>query len=148
MAINPLATLLKVRKRACDEAQRALVEALTLENRAEQASQRMEREIALETEAATDLNGTDAMVEAFAAWLPAARREMAQARQTLGNRQAETVRSRAELTACRTAMETVETLIAQRKEAAQRAIDVLYARDLDDRPPRTDTFSDDASAST
>lgn len=147
MATNPLATLLKVRKRACDEAQRALVDALALENRAERASQRMEREIALETEAATDLNGTDAMVEAFAAWLPVARREVAVARQMLSNRQAETIRSRAELTACRTAMETVETLITQRRDAAQRALDLLYARDLDDRPIRSDGSTCDAPSS-
>ena len=134
MTRDPLVTLIKVRKLACDEAQRKLVEALALEDRAEQMSQRVERTIAQETQAATDVNGSDAMVEAFAAWLPGARQQLASARQLLLDRQAETMRSRAELTACRTALETVETLQKERKDAAQRAIDLVYTRDLEDRP--------------
>ena len=135
MARDPLATLIKVRKLACDEAQRRLIESLGLEDRAEQMSHRLERTIAQETLAATDVNGSDAMVEAFAAWLPGARQQLASARQVLLDRQAETMRSRAELTACRTALETVETLQKERREATQRAIDLVYARDLEDRPP-------------
>ena len=136
MARDPLAALIKVRKLACDEAQRRLVEALNLEDRAEQAAHRVERTIAQETEAATDVDGSDAMVEAFGAWLPEARRQLAAARQVLLDRQAETVRTRVELTACRTALETVEMLQRQRREAAQRAIDKLYERDLDDHKSR------------
>ena len=132
MARDPLATLIKVRKLACDEAQRRLVDALTIENRAEQAAHRVERAIAQETEAATSIDGSDEMVEAFAAWLPEARRQLASAQQALLDRQAETVRTRVELTACRTALETVETLQRQRREAAQQAVDKLYERDLDD----------------
>lgn len=134
MTRDPLVTLIKVRKLACDEAQRKLVEALALEDRAEQTSHRVERTIAQETQAATDVNGSDAMVEAFAAWLPGARQQLAAARQLLLDRQAETMRSRAELTACRTALETVETLQKERKDATQRAIDLVYTRDLEDRP--------------
>lgn len=142
---DPLETLIKVRRRACDEAQRALVDALALEDKAAQACQAIERKIAQETEAATDVSGTDAMVEAFVAWLPAARRDLAHCRHVLGDRQAETMRCRAELTACRTALETVETLVEHRKEAARHAVDLLYARDLEDRPPRRD--DNDGSAS-
>lgn len=142
MPNDPLTTLVKVRQRARDEAQRALVDALESEDRAEQACHQLERRISQETEAATDVNGSDAMVEAFVAWLPAARRELAHHRQILLNRQAETMRTRAELTACRTALETVETLVSQRKEAARHALDLIYARDLEDRPFRTDTFDD------
>lgn len=134
MARDPLATLIRVRKLACDEAQLRLVDALALEDRAEQMSHRVERSIAQETQAATDVNGSDATVEAFAAWLPGARKQLAEARRTLSDRQAETMRRRAELTACRTALETVETLQRERKEAAQRMIDLVYARDLEDRP--------------
>ena len=134
MARDPLTTLIKVRQLACDEAQRRLVEALAFEDRAEQMSHCVERTIAQETQAATDVNGSDAMVEAFAAWLPGARQRLATARQVLLDRQAETMRSRAELTACRTALETVETLQQERKDARQRAIDMVYARELEDRP--------------
>lgn len=145
MATDPLVTLIKLRKRVCDEAQRLLVDALAQEDLAEQASHFVERQIALETEAATDINGSDAMVEAFAAWLPKARHELALARQKLLDRQADTMRSRAELTACRTALETVETLQQQRKDTARRAIDLLYARDLEDRPARADNLDNDRS---
>lgn len=134
MARDPLATLIKVRKLACEESQRRLVEALALEHKAEQASHRLELTIAQETEAATDITGTDAMVEAFAAWLPEGRRQLATSRQILLDRQVETMRRRAELTACKTALETVETLQKQRRDEARRAIDLIYARDLEDRP--------------
>ena len=146
MASDPLTTLVRVRKRACDEAQRSLVGALTYEDRAEQASHSVERKIALETEAAMDVNGSDAVVEAFAAWLPAARQQLAHFRQVLLDRQAETMRCRAELTACRTALETVETLVSERKAATQRAVDLLYARDLEDRPARPPDDDDDLPA--
>ena len=145
MTRDPLATLIKVRKLACDETQRKLVEALGFEDKAEQASHRLELAIAQETEAASDVHGTDAMVEAFATWLPEVRRQLAAARQVLLDRQAETVRRRAELTACKTALETVETLQQQRKSEARRAIDLLYARDLEDRPVRQDNGNVDAS---
>lgn len=134
MPREPLATLIKVRKLACDDAQRKLVASLALEDCAEQMSHRVQRSIAQEMQAASDVNGSDAMVEAFAAWLPAARQELAKAQQVLLDRQAETMRTRAELTACRTALETVETLNNERKDAAQRAIEMVYARDLEDRP--------------
>lgn len=134
MARDPIATLIKVRKLACDESQRKLVEALGLEDRAEQASHRLELAIAQETEAAADLQGTDAMVEAFAAWLPKIRQQLATARLVLLDRQAETMRRRAELTACKTALETVETLQKQREDETRRAIELIYARDLEDRP--------------
>lgn len=134
MARDPLATLIKVRQLARDESQCKLVEALGFEDKAEQASHRLELSIAQETEAATDIHGTDAMVESFAAWLPEVRRQLASARQVLLDRQAETMRRRAELTVCKTALETVETLQKQRKDEARRVIDLVYARDLEDRP--------------
>ena len=141
MARDPLATLIRVRKLACDESQRKLVEVLAFEDKAEQASHRLELAIAQETEAATDVQGTDAMVEAFAAWLPEARRQLGVARQVLLDRQAETMRQRAELTACKTALETVETLQKQRKDEARRVIDLVYARDLEDRPVNQEEFN-------
>ena len=134
MARDPLATLIKVRQLACDESQGKLVEALGFEDKARQVCHRIELSIAQETEAATEIYGTDAMVEAFAAWLPEARRQLEAAQQVLLDRQAETMRRRAELTACKTALETVEELQKQRKDEARRVIDMVYARDLEDRP--------------
>ncbi len=140
MARDPLATLIKVRQLACDESQGKLVETLAFEDKARQACHRLELSVAQETEAATDIHGTDAMVEAFAAWLPEARRQLEAARQVLLDRQAETMRRRAELTACKTALETVETLQKQRKDEARRVIDMVYARDLEDRPFKSENL--------
>ena len=146
MAPDPLASLVKVRKRACDEAQRSLVNALTQENRAEQASHGVELKIAQETEAATNVNGSDAMVEAFAAWLPAARHQLAHFQQVLLDRQAETMRCRAEVTASKTALEIVETLMAERRIAAQHAAEMIFARDLNEHSYRSEDDDGDLHA--
>lgn len=141
MARDPLATLIKVRHLACDAAQRALVDALAAEGRAEQVAHAVERTIAEETEAAADPEGSDSVVEAFAAWLPGARRQLDQARRSLISLQSETTRARAELTACRTALESVEALQQQRRTEARRARERALERELEDRPRRraTDT---------
>ncbi len=121
MARDPLASLVRLRRTACDDAQRCLISCVTIEAQAEAAANEAERTIARETHAASDPDGSDTLVEAFAAWLPEARRRTAEARHRLETLQAETARARATLTACRTALETVETLQKQRREAAKLA---------------------------
>ncbi len=115
--------------------------ALAAEARAEQMAHAVELTVAEETEAAADPLGSDAIVEAFAAWLPGARQKLEETRRSLVNFQAETSRARAELTACRTALESVEALQQQRREEAKRARDRAFERELEDRPRRraTDT---------
>jgi flagellar biosynthesis chaperone FliJ len=137
MPHDPLATLIKVRRLACDDALRKLSDALADEDRAERGFHEIERTIAEEMAAASDPDGSDAMVEAFGAWLPRARQQLESARRVLSDRQAETVRVRAELTACRTALESVETLQQQRRDAARQALEHAHARDIDDRPRRS-----------
>jgi len=134
MARDPLITLIKVRRLASDEAQRQLVNALNEESRAERIVQETERVIAQEMETASDPNSSDAVVEAFGAWLGGARRQLETARRMLLDRQAETIRVRAELTATRTALESVEALQEQRRQEAQRAQDQRLQRELEDRP--------------
>ncbi len=136
MSHDTLTTLVKVRRLACDEAMRSLVQALDLESQALQSAHAIERAIAQETETASDLASPDAVVEAFGQWLLGARRQLDAATHTLQDRQAETTRKRAELTACRTALEIVETLQTERREAAAAARAQKLQRDLDDRPQR------------
>lgn len=105
-----LGPLLRVRRKACADAQMALTKCLAAEGRAEWAASEAERNIARETEAASDPNGSDELVEAFAAWLPEARRRLEEARYRLESLQAETARARAGLNACRVALESLEKL--------------------------------------
>ena len=136
MPRDPLSALIKVRRLACDDAARQLAGALENEARAERGAHDIERTIAEEMAAASDPDGSDAVVEAFGAWLPRVRQQLDGARRVLADRQAETVRVRAELTACRTALESVETLREQRTAVARQAIERAETRELEDRPPR------------
>ena len=136
MMPDPLSTLIKLRRRVCDEARLALAKAIAAEAEAEARVQAVDRTIAIEAEAAADPAGSDATVEAFVAWLPGARGLLEEARRTLVDLQAETARVRAELTASRTAFESVEALDQQRREAAHLARERRAERDLEDRPSR------------
>ena len=104
--------LLHARRKACADAQLILTKCLVAEGRAEWAAAEAERNIARETEAASDPSGSDELVEAFAAWLPEARRRLEEARYRLESLQAETARARAGLTACRVALESAEKMHA------------------------------------
>lgn len=137
MPRNPLATLIKVRRLAYEDALGRLASALANEDRAAREAHDIERTIAEEMVAASDPEGSDAMVEAFGAWLPRARQQLESIRHVLAERQAETVRVRAELTVCRTALESVESLHEQRRAAAHRAEERAQARELEDLPPRS-----------
>lgn len=134
MTRDPLATLLKVRRQACDDALCSLVAAVEAENSARSEAQVIERRMADEARVATDPQSSDQAVEAFAVWLTVARRQLATAEQAVLQREAETARKRAELTACRTALETIETLQQEREAAERRKRDASEQRELDDRP--------------
>lgn len=134
MRRDSLAMLIKVRRRACDDALRKLADVLAQEDRIERDIQGIERTIAEEMAAASSPDGTDAVVEAFGVWLVKAREQLQTKRRLLSDRQSETVRARAELTACRTALESVEALQEQRRAAADRVRETAEARDLEDRP--------------
>lgn len=145
MPRDGLVTLIKVRRFACDEAMRKLATALADEDKAERGTHEIERTIAEEMAAASHPDGSDAMVEAFGAWLPRARQQLEGARRVLADRQAETVRLRAELTVCRTALESVETLQEQRLVAAKRVIERAQMREIEDRPPQARDFTEEQS---
>ena len=133
MARDPLATLIRLRQRALHDAQRTLVDCIAVEAQAKAATDEAERAIARETEAASCTTGSDAVVEAFAAWLPGARDRVEAARREWESLQAETARARASIAACRTALESVETLRRERQQKAQHAREHRLQLELEGR---------------
>lgn len=135
MARDTLLSLIRLRRAACDDAQRSVVRCLAEESRAESAAHYVEREIVLETQAASEPDGSDAVVEAFAAWLPTAINRSKLAREMLEQLQADTARARAGLSVCRRALETVETFQEQRLQQASDARERRWRSDLEGLSP-------------
>lgn len=117
MKRDPIATVARLRRLARDDARQALSWALAAEATAYAHADDAIRQIADEAAAASNLMADDAVVDAFAAWLPSARRHATETRNACERANAEVARLRAVLTASRTAAEAVETLLAQRAEA-------------------------------
>ncbi len=132
MGRDPLDTLIRLRRTACEDAQRALVRCLAAEHQAEWAAGEEERSIAREIQAASDPSGSDAVVEALAAWLPGARRRLLETRNQWETLQAETARARAGLVACRAALESIERLQQERRQAAEQVLQRRAQIELDD----------------
>ena len=101
---------LQQRQTALNEAQRSLARCLEAESAAETAVSQVEREIARQTQDATDVNGSDEVVEAFGRWFRGERQHLMQARRRLEGIQAEIMRERAVVQACRDALERCERL--------------------------------------
>jgi flagellar biosynthesis chaperone FliJ len=118
---DPLATVLRLRQHAVEEARRAVAVSLATAGAAADAARAAEQAIEREAELASDPEGDDSLVEAFAAWLPSARHHAAQARAMHERHEAEAARCRASLAACRTALETIESLVAQRESEAAKS---------------------------
>jgi flagellar export protein FliJ len=112
-----MVTVARLRRRARDEASQGLFRALATEAAADVRAADATRQIADETAAASSLSGDDAMVEAFAAWLPGARQHAVNTRAACDRAGAEVSRMRAVLAVSRAAVEAVETLLSQRAEA-------------------------------
>lgn len=140
MKHEALLTVARLRRLALDDASQAVSRALAAElvaaTRADDATQ----QIANEAAAASSLNGDDALVEAFAAWLPGARQHAAEARETCERAGAEVARLRAVLTASRTASEAVDTLLAQRAEAQALDRDRRSQAELDEAGRQTEPW--------
>jgi len=116
MKHDVMVTIARLRRLARDEARQEPSRALAAEavaiSRADDAS----RQIADEAAAASDIMTGDAMVEAFAVWLPGARQHAAATRAACERAGAEVGRMRAILTVSRIAAEAIEVLLAQRGE--------------------------------
>jgi flagellar biosynthesis chaperone FliJ len=136
MSRTPLETLVRVRRQASEDARRALAECLRAEDKAAAALRSAEAAIVNEQESAADLQADDAMVEAFAAWLPRGRLAVAEASRAHVRAGAATVQARAVASAARATTEAAERLVqaqaeARAEEAAKRsqaALDETAAR--------------------
>ena len=122
MPLDAIATVLRVRRTAQDEARCVLATCLRDEDRAEAAARAAERAIHDEAAAAGALAADDAVMEAFVAWLPGARRRAEATREMHERARADTARARAALSAARSAVEAAELL--QAEQARTRAAEV------------------------
>jgi flagellar biosynthesis chaperone FliJ len=136
MPHDPLQALLRVRRRAVEEGRRTLAISLDAASIAAEAVREAELAIIRETERATESGGGDNLVEAFAAWLPGARRRVAQALDWQDRQEAEVARCRADLTACRQALESLEQLCTSRRMRADEAAARQEAQRLDEAGSR------------
>ncbi len=132
MSHDPLETVLRLRRLAVDASQVALIAGIATATQANDAARAAERSIVDETHRASCPNGDDSLVEALAAWLPAARQRVAQARARHDDTEAEVARCRAELTACRTAFESIEALRDRRLAERESVLAAAEQRSLDD----------------
>ena len=140
MKHKAIQTVARLRRLALDDASQALSRALAAETIAAARADEATRQIADEAAAASSLTGDDAMVEAFAAWLPGARRYAAEARDACERAGAEVARLRAVLTASRAACEAVETLLAQRAETEAKERDRRSQAELDEAGRQTEPW--------
>lgn len=131
-----MVTVARLRRLARDEARQDLSRAVAAEAAATRADEAVQR-IAEEAVAASSLTGDDAVVDAFAAWLPGARRHAAETRALCDHASAEVGRMRAILTAIRTASEAVETLLAQRADAQAKDYALRMQSELDEAGRQT-----------
>jgi len=141
MRDEPLRTLLRVRRLALDEARLTLASCVATETAAAAAIRDIEDEIRRETERASSLDTGDAVVEAFALWLRRVRDQQTRTAAALREAEERTHEARAVLTACRAAVEAVETEIARRDEVRRQEAARVEQRSVDEaasRVQRTD----------
>ncbi len=118
-----LATLRRLRRRALEEAARALAEAQAVQDQAEAAAGAARRRLDAEREAAEDLAAGDGAVEAYAAWLPRGRAALAGAAAAQVRATAVTDLARHRLAAARVAMEAADLLAERlRRQESDRAV--------------------------
>lgn len=141
MPHDPLKTLLRVRNLAVEDGRRGLALSLDAANVAALALREAEMAIVRETERASDASGGDQLVEAFAAWLPGARRRVTQALFWQDRQDAEVARCRADLTACRQALESLQQLCADRQAVEDEAAARQEAQMLDEAASRAKPHS-------
>lgn len=141
MPHDPLKTLLRVPNLAVENGRRGLALSLDAANVAALALREAEMAIVRETERASDASGGDQLVEAFAAWLPGAQRRVTHALFWQDRQNAEVARCRADLTACRQALESLQQLCADRQAVEDEAAARQEAQMLDEAASRAKPHS-------
>ena len=131
MQAKRLINIVKLRRAAVDDAQRAVAECVAIESRAEAQYHDWESKIWRETEAASALDATDMGVGSFAKWLPEARHQLATARAQYDRTIAETSGARAHLAATRAALSAVEDLYGQAQQVERANANAQMQRELD-----------------
>ncbi len=136
MREQPLRTLLRLRRIAMDEARLMLADCLDREAMAGRTARAIEQSIREETDRASALDGSDAVVETFALWLRRTREALAVANAAWQEAELATHEARIVLGASRQAVEAVEAelarladeerLAANRRE--QHALDEVASR--------------------
>jgi flagellar biosynthesis chaperone FliJ len=117
---SSLATALRIRKLAVEEARLDLALRLDAEAQAAAAERQAAHAIQHEATAATEADASDAAVEAFAAWLPRGRQALKRAQATRAEAEVACNLARAAVAAAQSAYETVETLLVEQAEAARQ----------------------------
>ena len=118
---DALDVVLRIRRITVDDAKRELAALLQAEDAAQAKAELAEARIAQEGHAAASLAGGDAVVEAYAAWLPVGRAYAVAARAACDKIRCDVSVARAALAAARAAAEAAQQLLADR--AAERALE-------------------------
>lgn len=132
MTPDPLEALLRLRHTIVDKARRDLAECLRNEVEAARMIAEIDRDIAREAAAATDLAASDAEVEAFAAWLRRVRPKQRAAQEAETTAQAETAEARTVLAMARAAERAVEEVLAQHELARKAAAEHQAQGEIDE----------------
>jgi len=137
MTGNALDVLLRIRRASLDDAQRALADALRLQQRMQLQSEAEEARYAKETVAALDLAAGDEAVDAFARWLPIGRKAIEMARAAEQEASGRVDNTRVVLGLARAASRAVETLVANRNEEANLIRERKAQREMDETASRS-----------
>jgi hypothetical protein len=116
-----LAVMARMRHLVLEEARQNLAACLQAEAAAEAAAREEDASIAREHRLATEPETDDALVEAYAAWLPTGRARRDQARAAAERATAVAAQARAQLNAARAAAEAVARRIAAAEAAEAEA---------------------------
>jgi hypothetical protein len=127
---EPIQSLLRLQRKAADEARQALAFCLMRERDAEQSVAAAQAAIDREMAAAQN-SDSDNDVEAFARWLPRGREALAEAENTHLEAANATARARAALTLARAAAEATENLLEERWKARRDEADRKIQLELD-----------------
>ncbi len=115
---DALATLARLRRMEADQARRALGMAIGQERQAVQAAANARAD--RQREALLAARAADPLAGAYAAWLPASVRTIAQADAAVSRSAADRDLAAASLAGCKAALEAVETLIDERNHTRRR----------------------------
>ncbi|HTW71243.1 MAG TPA: flagellar FliJ family protein [Acetobacteraceae bacterium] len=132
MKRDPLAAVLRLRRLAMEDATRDFADCLRSEAETRQAVAAVEAAIERETTLASSLEGGDAVVEAFGAWLKRARKDLHAAQSRHEQSESETARARAALAVARAAVKAAEHLMAEQEAAAALEASRREQRELDE----------------